>query len=134
MMMLLSSLAVLLAATGHGESAQTAGEVIDTVPDSPATGLLFWIVWIAGLALLVGMALCLYRVIKGPHLADRVLVSHDRGWYRVGEPGGGKFRPYDVLFQELIPRMRKDHDGAALVRQITRTNPQQAFGIRLRIL
>ena len=30
-----------------------------------------------------------------------VLVSHDAGWYHVGEPGGGQFRPYDTLFTDV---------------------------------
>jgi hypothetical protein len=29
---------------------------------------------------------------------ERVLVSHDAGWCHVGEPDGGKFRPFDTLF------------------------------------
>jgi predicted metal-dependent phosphotriesterase family hydrolase len=34
---------------------------------------------------------------------SRVLLSQDSGWYHVGEPGGGNFRPYDFLFREFLP-------------------------------
>lgn len=32
-------------------------------------------------------------------LLGRVLISHDAGWYRAGVPGGGRFRPFDTIFQ-----------------------------------
>jgi len=34
---------------------------------------------------------------------SRVLLSQDSGWYHVGEPGGGNFRPYDFLLIEFLP-------------------------------
>jgi predicted metal-dependent phosphotriesterase family hydrolase len=34
---------------------------------------------------------------------SRVLLSQDSGWYHVGEPGGGNFRPYDFLLVEFLP-------------------------------
>jgi phosphotriesterase-related protein len=39
---------------------------------------------------------------------DRVLVSHDAGWYRVGEPGGGgaQFRGYELVWTDFIPALR----------------------------
>ena len=39
-------------------------------------------------------------------LLHRVLVSQDAGWYSVGEPDGGKFRPYDTVFTEFIPALK----------------------------
>jgi phosphotriesterase-related protein len=38
---------------------------------------------------------------------SRVLLSQDSGWYHVGEPGGGNFRPYDFLFVEFLPLLRR---------------------------
>jgi phosphotriesterase-related protein len=43
---------------------------------------------------------------RAGHL-DRVLLSQDSGWYHVGEPGGGDFRPYDILFTEYLPLLRR---------------------------
>jgi len=34
---------------------------------------------------------------------SRVLLSQDSGWYHVGEPSGGNFRPYDFLLIEFLP-------------------------------
>jgi phosphotriesterase-related protein len=55
------------------------------------------------------------------HLA-RVLVSHDAGWYRVGEPGGGAFRPFDTIFTAFLPALEvagftKDETRLLLVGQ-----------------
>jgi phosphotriesterase-related protein len=36
-----------------------------------------------------------------------VLLSQDSGWYHVGEPGGGDFRPYDFLFVQFLPSLRR---------------------------
>ena len=39
-------------------------------------------------------------------LLDRVLVSHDAGWYHVGEPDGGIYRPHDLIFTDFLPALR----------------------------
>ncbi|MGH9311525.1 MAG: phosphotriesterase family protein, partial [Vicinamibacterales bacterium] len=48
----------------------------------------------------------LVQQMKAQRLLERVLVSHDAGWYRVGEPGGGAFRPFDTLFTAFVPAAR----------------------------
>lgn len=65
-------------------------------------------------------------------LLRRVLLSHDRGWYSVGEPEGGEFRPYTPLFTELVPALCQDGFTPEDVRQLLVTNPAQAFAIRVR--
>jgi phosphotriesterase-related protein len=65
-------------------------------------------------------------------LLQRVLISHDAGWYAVGEPGGGKFRPYDTLFTEFLPRLRAQGFSDDEVTQLTVANPAAAFGVRVR--
>ncbi|MGQ9541288.1 MAG: phosphotriesterase family protein [Armatimonadota bacterium] len=62
----------------------------------------------------------------------RVLLSHDAGWYNVGEPGGGTFRPYTTLFTKMIPALRKSGLSEVEIRLITETNPQRAFQIAVR--
>jgi len=66
-------------------------------------------------------------------LLDRVLVSMDAGWYRVGEPGGGTYRPHDSLFTGFLPRVRKEL-GDAAVRQLLVVNPSRALAARARLL
>ena len=65
-------------------------------------------------------------------LLGRVLVSQDAGWYWVGEPDGGKFRPYDTVFTELIPALRARGFTQAEIDTLFVTNPANAFAIQVR--
>jgi len=62
----------------------------------------------------------------------RVLVSHDAGWYEVGVPDGGKFRPYDTLFTEFIPALRQRGFTEQEISLLLVANPRDAFTIRVR--
>lgn len=81
--MLLDSLMfpILAAGTPAEMSFET---VVETVPDSKATGLLFWVCWMGVLAMIVGMGMCLIRMMRGPHLADRVLAADALSLHVVG--------------------------------------------------
>jgi phosphotriesterase-related protein len=57
-------------------------------------------------------------------LLDRVLVSHDAGWYHVGEPNGGTFRPFTTMFERFLPRLRRAGLSAAEERQLIVDNPR----------
>ena len=59
----------------------------------------------------------------------RVLVSHDAGWYHVGEEGGGKFRPFDTMFRRFVPALRNAVNEAA-VNQLLVANPAAALARR----
>jgi phosphotriesterase-related protein len=63
---------------------------------------------------------------------DRVLVSQDAGWYRVGEPKGGEYRPYTLLFDAFVPALRARGLGETDVRTLLVENPARAFAIRRR--
>lgn len=63
----------------------------------------------------------------------RVLLSHDAGWYHVGEPDGGKFRPFDTLFTDLLPAFKKAAFTDAEVKQLMVDSPREAFTIRVRV-
>jgi phosphotriesterase-related protein len=63
---------------------------------------------------------------------DRVLVSQDAGWYHVGEPGGGAYRPHTFLFDAFVPALRARGLGEAEIRMLLGTNPAKAFAIRPR--
>jgi len=58
---------------------------------------------------------------------DRVLVSHDAGWYRVGEPDGGQFRPFDTLFRRFVPALTAAGVPDADLRRLLVDNPRRAL-------
>ena len=64
---------------------------------------------------------------KQSGLLHRVLVSQDAGWYRVGEPGGGQFRPYDTLFTKFVPALRAQGFTDEDVHQLLVANPAAAL-------
>jgi phosphotriesterase-related protein len=72
----------------------------------------------------------LVRHMKTEGRLGNVLVSHDAGWYRVGEPGGGRFRPYDTLFTAFVPALRAAGFGEPDVRQLLVGNPRTALQMR----
>jgi phosphotriesterase-related protein len=69
---------------------------------------------------------------KAHELLHRVLVSHDAGWYHVGEPGGGTFRPFDTVETAFLPALRRAGLAPDEIRQLLVTNPAEAFSIRVR--
>jgi len=66
-------------------------------------------------------------------LLDRVLVSQDAGWYHVGEPGGGSYRPHVFLFDALVPALRAAGLGDDELETLLVRNPAAAFEIRRRL-
>ena len=63
---------------------------------------------------------------------NRVLVSHDAGWYEPDKPGGGTFRGYTTLFKKLLPKLQEGGFTKTDVAQVWQYNPAEAFGIRVR--
>lgn len=59
----------------------------------------------------------------------RVLLSHDAGWYYVGEPGGGNFRGYTDLTQAFLPLLRERGYDEATLHALTHTQPFDAFAV-----
>jgi phosphotriesterase-related protein len=64
---------------------------------------------------------------RGP---DRLLLSHDAGWYWAGEPGGGEQKPFTPLFATLLPMLRARRVPEATLHRLTVTNPALAFARR----
>jgi len=60
-------------------------------------------------------------------LGDRVLLSHDRGWYDPAQPGGGTPQPFTYINEVFLDRLRTDGIDDAEIVQITQSNPFQAF-------
>lgn len=65
---------------------------------------------------------------------DRALVSQDAGWYRVGEPKGGAYRPHTFLFDAFVPALRARGLNEADIRTLLVENPARAFAVRRRAL
>lgn len=56
-------------------------------------------------------------------LLARTLWSHDSGWYRVGEPGGGQFNGYTYIYEQFLPLVPPEFREMMMI-----TNPRRAFG------
>ena len=66
-------------------------------------------------------------------LLDRVLLSHDAGWYRPGEAMGGAFRPFVDLFETLLPALQERGFTDGELHLLTVENPRRAFAIQMRL-
>jgi phosphotriesterase-related protein len=69
---------------------------------------------------------------KENHLLNKVLLSHDAGWYHPGEENGGEYRGYTTLFEKLIPLLQKENFTKREIHQLLVSNPAKAFTIRVR--
>jgi phosphotriesterase-related protein len=69
------------------------------------------------------------QIMKDAGYLDRVLISHDSGWYRVGQENGGKYNGYTVIFEALIPALRDKGFSEDEIRQLIVHNPARAFGL-----
>lgn len=70
--------------------------------------------------------------LKVNDMLDKILLSHDAGWYRPGEENGGEFRGYSTLFEKLIPLLREEKFSDQEINQLLIINPSKAFEIRVR--
>lgn len=70
--------------------------------------------------------------LKDCNLLNKVLLSHDSGWYDPGKDNGGEYRGYTTLFEKLIPLLRNENYSEKEINQLLVINPSQAFMIRLR--
>lgn len=62
------------------------------------------------------------QAMSAKNLLSRTLISQDAGWYHVGEPNGGNFRPFTYLFTDFLPLLQADQS-----RQLLVDNPRLAF-------
>lgn len=74
----------------------------------------------------------LIRFLKNKNLLKQVLISHDAGWYRPGEPDGGEFRGFTTISDRLIPALHAAGFTKADVRTLMVGNSANAFAIRIR--
>jgi phosphotriesterase-related protein len=60
-------------------------------------------------------------------LGDRVLLSHDRGWYDPSKPGGGTPRPFTYISETFLPKLEEAGMDEETIRKMTVDNPFRAF-------
>lgn len=58
---------------------------------------------------------------------DKILLSHDRGWYDPAQPGGGTPQPFTYLTEVFVPRLRAAGVDEATIVQLTQANPFNAW-------
>ena len=77
---------------------------------------------------------CVERVaaLKARGCRPRLLVSHDAGWYRPGEPRGGDFRGFETVYTAFVAALRESGWTDEEVHRLLVTNPAEAFAIRVR--
>jgi len=64
--------------------------------------------------------------------SERILLSHDAGWYQPGEPTGqpeGGFRGYSYISEAFLPLLLREGLTDQLVKLLTEENPKRVFGI-----
>ncbi|RFS16337.1 phosphotriesterase [Emticicia sp. C21] len=71
-------------------------------------------------------------LMKSNGVLNRLLISHDAGWYKPDEPNGGDFKGYTNIFKELMPLLKQKGFTDADFEQILVHNPADAFAIRVR--
>jgi phosphotriesterase-related protein len=74
------------------------------------------------------------RNLKDNKLLNKVLLSHDAGWYDPAKENGGEFRGFTTLFEKLVPLLKKEGFSEKEIHQLMAINPANAFTIRIRKL
>jgi predicted metal-dependent phosphotriesterase family hydrolase len=62
--------------------------------------------------------------------AGSLLLSHDNGWYEVGQENGGDVRDFNYITDVFLPAFRKSGGSEATIQKLTVENPASAFAIR----
>lgn len=60
-------------------------------------------------------------------LGDKLLISHDRGWFDPALPKGGEPKPYTVVSTELLPMLATRGVSSETAQMLTHRNPFAAF-------
>jgi phosphotriesterase-related protein len=65
---------------------------------------------------------------------DRILLSHDAGWYDPsqpdGQPAGDGIRGFSALVTDFIPLLRDRGLNESMIHRLTAQNPARAFALR----
>ena len=63
---------------------------------------------------------------------NRILISHDAGWYNPGQQDGGKQRGFTALTKSFVPKLKKAGLSEAQISKLTKANPFRAFSTQER--
>jgi len=74
------------------------------------------------------------KLLKEKGVLNKVLISHDAGWYDPAKENGGDFRGYNTMFEKLIPKMKEDGFTGEEIEQVFVKNPSLAYAVRIRKL
>lgn len=74
----------------------------------------------------------LLQNLKATRQLNRMLLSHDAGWYQPGKPNGGVFRPYTELFGTFSLLLLSEGFTREELDQMIIKNPAEAFAVRVR--
>jgi phosphotriesterase-related protein len=72
--------------------------------------------------------------LKSNGVLNRILLSHDSGWFDPAIPGGGNPDGYTAIFRYLIPALKSKGLSDKDINQILVENPKKAFRIGIRKL
>ena len=73
------------------------------------------------------LELLLFMLEKG--YEGQLLISQDAGWYRPGEPGGGKIRGFEYLKSDFLPMLTGEGIPQATIEHLLVHNPRRALEI-----
>nr|WP_295928122.1 phosphotriesterase [uncultured Dyadobacter sp.] len=74
----------------------------------------------------------LITFLKKKKRLKQVLISHDAGWYRPGEPDGGQFRGFTAISDRLLPALVQNGITQDDIDTLMIANPARAFAIQVR--
>lgn len=72
--------------------------------------------------------------LKAADLLNQVLLSHDSGWYHVGQKEGGRYNGYTAIFTALIPALLENGFDEDDIEDLLINNPARAFSIHIRTI
>ena len=73
------------------------------------------------------------QLMKKEGLLNKLMFSHDAGWYKPGEPNGGEFRGYTEIEEFLIPALERSGLSQPDIYQLFSANPAEAFKVKIRL-
>jgi phosphotriesterase-related protein len=71
-------------------------------------------------------------LLKRNKLLNRVLISHDSGYYQPDQPDGGKISGYTNIFTQFIPLLKTKGFSKTDIEQLLKINPAESMRIRIR--
>jgi predicted metal-dependent phosphotriesterase family hydrolase len=80
----------------------------------------------------IEMNVAMLKFMKEQNLLHQTLISHDAGWYHVGEKNGGNFRGFTSIHKELMPALKENGFTQEEIELLIRKNPVEAFALRVR--